>query len=36
MIGHICWSISIEVSLIAVLALFARPITGMWSADNMK
>lgn len=36
LIGHICWSISIEVSLIAVLALFARPITGMWSADNMK
>ena len=30
MIGHICWSVSIEVSLIAVLAMFSRPLQGMW------
>jgi putative membrane protein len=29
-IGHICWSVSIEVSLIAVLAYFSRPIAGHW------
>jgi len=29
-IGHICWSMSIEFSLIAVLALCAQPIKGTW------
>lgn len=36
MIGHICWSVSIEVSLIAVLALCSRPLTGMWAVTNSK
>ena len=31
LIGHICWSFSIEISLIAVLAIFSKPIKGMWS-----
>lgn len=30
LIGHICWSFSIEISLIAVLAIFHKPIKGMW------
>ncbi|HDO1322952.1 TPA: DUF1440 domain-containing protein [Aeromonas veronii] len=30
LIGHICWSFSIEISLIAVLALLAKPINGHW------
>ena len=30
LLGHICWSVSIEVSLIAVLAIFSRPLRGMW------
>lgn len=30
LLGHICWSVSIEVSLIAVLAMFSRPLQGMW------
>jgi len=31
MIGHVCWSVSIEVSLIAVLALLAKPLKGRWA-----
>lgn len=31
MIGHICWSVSIEVSLIAVLAMVGKPIKGYWT-----
>lgn len=31
MIGHICWSVSIEISLIAVLALLGKPIIGNWA-----
>lgn len=31
MIGHICWSFSIEISLIATLALMAKPIKGYWA-----
>lgn len=31
MIGHICWSVSIEISLIATLALLGKPIKGCWS-----
>ncbi|HGF6046009.1 TPA: DUF1440 domain-containing protein, partial [Enterobacter hormaechei] len=27
----ICWSVSIEICLIAVLAYFARPIKGKWT-----
>lgn len=30
-LGHICWSVSIEVSLIAVLALLGKPIKGVWA-----
>lgn len=30
-LGHIYWSVSIEISLIAVLALCARPIKGNWT-----
>lgn len=30
LLGHICWSISIEVSLIAVLAMFSRQLKGKW------
>lgn len=30
LLGHICWSVSIEVSLIAVLAMFSRPLKGSW------
>ncbi|ENX4473608.1 YagU family protein [Enterobacter roggenkampii] len=29
-IGHICWSVSIEISLIAVLALFSKSVRGAW------
>ena len=29
-LGHIYWSVSIEVSMIAVLAYFSRPIFGNW------
>ncbi|AUL49023.1 Inner membrane protein yagU [Bordetella trematum] len=29
-LGHIYWSVSIEVSMIAVLAHFGRPIAGRW------
>ncbi|CAK9886869.1 MAG: Inner membrane protein YagU [Candidatus Erwinia impunctatus] len=29
-LGHIYWSVSIEVCMIAVLAHFARPIRGVW------
>lgn len=29
-LGHIYWSVSIEVYMIAVLAYFARPIKGDW------
>ncbi len=29
-IGHIYWSFSIEICMIAVLALFARPVRGDW------
>jgi putative membrane protein len=36
LLGHICWSVSIEVSLIAILALFSRPITGEWSLKTIK
>ncbi|EAS64879.1 DUF1440 domain-containing protein [Photobacterium angustum] len=31
LIGHICWSFSIEISLIAVLAILSKPITGVWA-----
>ncbi|MCX8958702.1 DUF1440 domain-containing protein [Erwinia psidii] len=31
LIGHICWSVSIEISLIAVLAIYAKKITGNWA-----
>ncbi|MFI8416296.1 YagU family protein [Serratia sp. NPDC078593] len=31
LIGHICWSVSIEISLIAVLAIFSKPIKGVWA-----
>ncbi|MDO4626935.1 MAG: DUF1440 domain-containing protein [Pasteurellaceae bacterium] len=31
LVGHICWSVSIEVSLIAVLAYYAKPIQGYWA-----
>ncbi len=30
-IGHICWSVSIEISLIAMLAIFSRPLWGPWA-----
>lgn len=30
-LGHVCWSMSIEVCLIAVLAHFSKPIKGAWS-----
>lgn len=33
LLGHICWSVSIEVSLIAVLAIFSRPLQGKWITD---
>lgn len=29
-LGHICWSVSIEICLIAVLAILSRPIKGVW------
>lgn len=29
-LGHIYWSVSIEICMIAVLAHFARPISGQW------
>ena len=29
-LGHIYWSVSIEICMIAVLAHFARPIRGVW------
>ncbi|MEW5290523.1 DUF1440 domain-containing protein [Erwinia papayae] len=31
LIGHICWSVSIEISLIAVLAIYAKKISGNWT-----
>lgn len=31
LVGHIYWSFSIEISLIAVLALLAKPIKGDWT-----
>ncbi|MCZ6979561.1 DUF1440 domain-containing protein, partial [Salmonella enterica] len=31
MLGHICWSVSIEVSLIATLALLGKKIEGVWA-----
>ncbi|WP_202799858.1 YagU family protein [Vibrio campbellii] len=34
LIGHVCWSVSIEVSLIAVLACFSKPIFGNWYESN--
>lgn len=30
-LGHVYWSVSIEISLIAVLAYFRRPIKGVWT-----
>lgn len=30
LLGHVCWSVSIEVSFIAVLAIFSRPLKGRW------
>ncbi|WP_336983634.1 MULTISPECIES: DUF1440 domain-containing protein [unclassified Cedecea] len=36
LLGHICWSVSIEFSLIAVLAIFSRPIIGVWTKDIVK
>lgn len=30
-LGHIYWSVSIEICMIAVLAHFARPIQGVWT-----
>ncbi|WP_168393508.1 YagU family protein [Erwinia amylovora] len=32
-LGHIVWSVSIEVSLIAILAAFAKPIKGQWFSN---
>lgn len=29
-LGHVYWSVCIEVCMIAVLAYFARPIKGVW------
>lgn len=34
LLGHICWSVSIEVSLIAVLAVFSRPLQGGWVTSS--
>lgn len=34
LIGHICWSVSIEISFIAILAIFSRPICGKWTANK--
>lgn len=34
LLGHICWSVSIEVCLIAVLAMFSRPLEGMWMTGS--
>lgn len=31
LIGHICWSVSIEICLIAVLAIFSKPLWGAWA-----
>ncbi|MGK0603363.1 YagU family protein [Yokenella regensburgei] len=36
LLGHICWSVSIEVSLIAVLAMFSRPLQGMWVTGSSQ
>lgn len=33
LLGHVCWSVSIEISLIAILAIFSRPLQGKWM-DN--
>ncbi|HIF6299934.1 YagU family protein [Klebsiella michiganensis] len=33
-LGHICWSFSIEISMIAVLALLAKPIRGAWANES--
>lgn len=32
-LGHVYWSVSIEICMIAVLAHFARPIYGVWWKD---
>lgn len=29
-LGHVYWSVCIEICMIAVLAYFARPIKGVW------
>lgn len=34
LIGHICWSVSIEVALISVLAIFSRPLKGTWRTNS--
>ncbi|WP_081818655.1 DUF1440 domain-containing protein [Pseudomonas sp. PH1b] len=31
LLGHIYWSVSIEICLIAVLAFFSKPVSGPWS-----
>lgn len=33
-IGHIWWGVSIEICLIAVLGLYARPLQGLWVKRN--
>ena len=33
-LGHICWSFSIEISMIAVLALLAKPIQGAGANES--
>ncbi|PCN64556.1 hypothetical protein A8V21_06060 [Yersinia pestis] len=30
-IGHLCWSASLEICLVAVLAFFSKPIKGIWA-----
>ncbi|MGG7518913.1 YagU family protein [Allorhizobium undicola] len=32
-LGHVYWSVSIEICLIAVLGFFARPIEGNWATE---
>lgn len=32
-IGHVCWSISIEITLIAVLATLSKPLKGSWISN---
>ncbi|KKB61967.1 membrane protein [Robbsia andropogonis] len=34
LIGHICWSVSIEVCLICVLAVFGEPVSGEWTRTH--